>query len=83
LYLLTGESIVFDRSSELQALRRKHLSVAFYKEKMQANLRAITEKTCQKVDKWKSNCKNGPFEMDIVKEILGLLMEIIQNCVFG
>ena len=33
-YLLTGESILFDHSTLEQANRRKHLAVAFYKDRM-------------------------------------------------
>ena len=66
LYRLMGESILLDKTTELQGLKRKHLSVAFYKERMNANLKTIVRLTFEKVETWKAKCESESFEMDIV-----------------
>ena len=47
---ITGESILFDVNSEKQATRRKHLSVAFYKERMKLSLKLIVGITYQRIE---------------------------------
>ena len=46
---LLGDSIVFSKSDELWAKKRKSLSVAFYKDKLVAMLETITQMTSLKV----------------------------------
>ena len=48
-----GESILFERSTELQATKRKHISAAFYKEKMVQMMKQITLLTAERVKIWK------------------------------
>ena len=38
MYILFGESLLFDKASERQVTKRKHLSAAFYKDKMETLL---------------------------------------------
>ena len=50
---LFEESILFDRSTKLQSTKRKHISQAFYKEKMVKMLSSITKLTQKRVNEWK------------------------------
>ncbi len=48
-----GNSILFDKSNELWSTKRKHLSAAFYKEKMTSMLKTIMSMTNDRVSEWK------------------------------
>ena len=48
-----GNSILFDKSNELWATKRKHLSSAFYKDKMTGMLQMIIAITSKRVGEWK------------------------------
>ena len=51
----TGESILFNPSNELWALKRKHMSVAFYKEKLGPMLEMVIQNTHDNVNRLKQN----------------------------
>lgn len=46
---LTGDSIIFSKSNEQQALKRKHLSASLYKEKLHEMLKMIISITNERV----------------------------------
>eukprot|EP00347_Sterkiella_histriomuscorum_P002040 403369704 len=80
---LFGESLLFEKSTERQALKRKHLSVAFYKERMSHILNTIIQMTKERVDQLKVDIKAGKNELNLVDFINTLTMRSIQVCVFG
>ena len=82
-YELFGESILFDRSSEIWAQKRKHLSVAFYKDKMTQMLKSIITITTDHTQKWKTQFADKDIEMSISDNVKHLVMECIETCVFG
>ena len=51
-HILIGESILFDSSNEAWATKRKHLSQAFYKDKLSAMLVMVTELAVAKAQAW-------------------------------
>ena len=63
---LTGESLLFERSTERQAEKRKRLSTAFYKEKMQGILNTIIKMTAERMDELKEEVKKGNNIIDLV-----------------
>jgi cytochrome P450 len=75
---LIGHSILFDRSDDIWAKKRKHLSAAFYKEKLQGMISTIIQITVTTVDKW-MDLK----EVDISAEATDLITECVLQCVFG
>ncbi len=73
-----GRSLLFDRSDELWAEKRKHISAAFYKEKlhpMMCTIISVTQKTCKR---W---VELG--EINISAEVSDLITECVLQCVFG
>jgi cytochrome P450 len=79
---LIGDSILFSDSNEKWATKRKHLSVAFYKDKLSEMLTIIIEFTNNQVQKWKAKHVGGP-PLDIFEGISNLILEGILLCVFG
>lgn len=74
---LTGESLLFERSTEKQADKRKRLSVAFYKEKMQTMLSTIIKMTAEQIEELKREINQGNTALDIVAFINTLIMRSI------
>ncbi len=72
-----GDSIVFSPSNETWAMKRKHLSAAFYKERLNAMMRIVIEVTQERIGRWSGA------QIDITKEAMGLITECILQCVFG
>ena len=83
MYILFGDSLLFDKASERQVTKRKHLSAAFYKDKMQTLLGQIIELTYKKVQKVIEDVKNGKVEIDIVEFVNTTMMENMLICIFG
>ncbi|CDW89465.1 cytochrome p450 [Stylonychia lemnae] len=82
--LVIGDSILFQKSSIQWAEKRKHISTVFYKERLQMILNTITEMCLKQVQSWKQTFANRrDISMDINKEILDMLMDETQVCVFG
>ncbi|CDW84567.1 cytochrome p450 [Stylonychia lemnae] len=82
-YDLTGESILFDKTTESQGNKRKRLSVAFYKDKMTQNLIIIIKKTFAWVQAIKKDIKEGNNERELSKMINDHIMDCILASVFG
>lgn len=74
----TGNSMIFDRSNELWALKRKHVSAAFYKDKLLAMMNIIIDVTTHRLQKW---LEAG--EVNITAEISDMITECVLQCVFG
>ncbi|CDW88283.1 cytochrome p450 [Stylonychia lemnae] len=80
---LVGRSILLEPSTEEQALKRKRLSVAFYKDKMTINLRILVKKTYDWVQSLKQDIKNGQNEKELGKIISDHVTACILASVFG
>ncbi|CDW76171.1 cytochrome family subfamily polypeptide 55 precursor [Stylonychia lemnae] len=78
-----GESILFTASDEIQALKRKHLSSAFYKDKMQSQLNSIISSTYDMVQETIQQINLGNDELDLNQYIGKLILKSIQICIFG
>eukprot|EP00347_Sterkiella_histriomuscorum_P011321 403372900 len=83
LKTLFGNTLLFEKSTERQALKRKHLSVAFYKDRMAHILNTIIQMSKECVEKLKEDIKAGKNELNLVEFINTLTMRSIQVCVFG
>lgn len=83
LYALMGEALVFRRSDEEWSIRRKHISVAFYKEKLLKFSEIIKDILIKRMKMWREKYVNGGKEMDFVMEMLDLHEDIFLTCVFG
>jgi cytochrome P450 len=73
-----GHSILFDRSDQLWAEKRRHLSAAFYKDKLQPMMETIIAVTQATSEKWVSQG-----EINISAEVSDLITECVLQCVFG
>ncbi|CDW80978.1 cytochrome p450 [Stylonychia lemnae] len=82
-YDLTGESVLFDQTTEAQATKRKHLSTAFYKDKMTFNLRIIIRKTYGWIENLKIDIKKGNNERELNSMINQHILDCILMSVFG
>ena len=80
---LFGDGIVLIESNELWREKRKHLSAAFYKEKMIAMLDSISELAFDRVSEWKRDYAGQDREFALIRSPADLLMDCIQACVFG
>ena len=80
---LTGNSILVTPSNELWAIKRKHLSAAFYKDKMTPMLGMIIGLTNESIQKLKIEHVQAKKPLDIVEYISNLLMSGILLTVFG
>ena len=80
---LTGDSILFNPSNELWSQKRKHLSAAFYKDKLNPMLEMIIKTTNLYIRKLLQE-QSGPGKtMDILKFGGDLINSTILLCVFG
>ncbi len=70
--------MIFDRSNELWAQKRKHLSAAFYKDKLNAMMKIIVSVTEESIAKWKTQG-----DINITAEISDMITECVLQCVFG
>jgi cytochrome P450 len=75
---LFGAGTVFSKSNELQAEKRKHLSVAFYRERMVKMLNMLTSMTESKVKQWTSDYADQEGkELNLIREISDLINDSI------
>ena len=82
--MLVGESILTSQTTKEVITKRKHISVAFYKDRMNQNLKNIISMTFNQVESWKKQISDeGSLEFDLVQTMNNLLMNCIQACVFG
>ncbi|CDW88282.1 cytochrome p450 [Stylonychia lemnae] len=82
-YGLTGESVLFEKTTERQATKRKHLSAAFYKDKMSSNLKVIIRKTYAWIERLKIEIKNGNNERELNSMINQVIQDSILISIFG
>ena len=80
MYFLFGDSIILERSNEMCMLKRKHLSAAFYKDKINQMMETVITLTNSKVKKW---LQKEDAKINITAEIQDLITECIQGCIFG
>jgi len=52
LFALFGNSLIFDQNGELWESKRKEMSAAFYKDKLQKLGEIIVDLTTKKIDYW-------------------------------
>ena len=82
-YPMTGQSILFDRSTAEWQTRRKVVSAAFYKEKLQKMTLLIKQVTKQTLAEWREEFAVSGKPINIVAEISNLFIRIILACAFG
>ncbi|CDW89796.1 cytochrome family subfamily polypeptide 55 precursor [Stylonychia lemnae] len=74
----------FPRCLQLkQALKRKHLSSAFYKDKMQLQLNSIISTTFDIVQETIQQIEQGQDQLDLNEYIGKLVLRAVQICIFG
>lgn len=79
-----GNSMLFDKSNQLWADKRKSLSAAFYKEKMNIMLKQIVKQTSELTKSLLDKYADQPDKhCNLSREISDLVMKCIQLCVFG
>ncbi|CDW84544.1 cytochrome family subfamily polypeptide 55 precursor [Stylonychia lemnae] len=83
---ILGMSIAFQKSTQEWADKRKHLSSAFYKDKILQILKKATGITYQKVQTWKEKLKNSDDSKQLIvlnNEVQELLDQVISISIFG
>ncbi len=80
---LLGESTLFESSNQSWATKRKVLSTAFYKEKLNLIIVLIKEEVRKTMLLWKDKYVTPQKEMNIVSEVSELFARIILSCAFG
>lgn len=83
MYPLFGDGILFSPSNADWSIRRKHISAAFYKEKLVEILATITTHSNRRVNQWIHQFGNSGKVMTLTKEVSTLLMEAVEMSVFG
>ncbi|CDW76273.1 cytochrome p450 [Stylonychia lemnae] len=83
MHKLTGESIIFEATTEEQAMKRKRLSSAFYKDKMTLILKILVKKTYDWVNILKQDVKDGKKEIELSKLVNDHITDCILTSVFG
>ncbi|CDW89828.1 cytochrome p450 4f12 [Stylonychia lemnae] len=78
-----GESILFTPSDEVWAQKRKHLSSAFYKDKMQQQLNSIMSTIYDTIQETIQQIKQGQDELDLNEYIGKMILKAVQICIFG
>ena len=80
---LLGDSIIFSPSDDSWNERRKHLSTAFYKEKMIKMIDLAAKVAFDRVESWKKEYVGKDKDFLIFREPADLAMDCILACVFG
>ena len=81
---LTGESILFNETSDDWRKSRKAISPAFYKGKLENLVEIAKEAVATTLDRFKAIASNGPkSEVDIMDEVGLMTARIILMCSFG
>ena len=83
MYDLVGDSISFSPSDETWSTKRKHLSAAFYKEKMVKMIDIVAAMAFEKVQAWKGDYAGTDKDFHLFKEPADMVMDCIQASVFG
>ena len=78
-----GDSILFSKSDDIWREKRKHLSAAFYKDKMIQMLDSVANLTIDRVEKWKSEYVGTGREFILNQQVSDHIMDSILFCVFG
>lgn len=74
--------MVFSRSDEIWAKKRKNFSAAFYKDKLLSYFNMIKEGEQRSDQVFREFARSGK-QMNIVQEIMQLHIRIILKCAFG
>ena len=74
---LTGKSILFDESTPSWRQRRKGLSPAFYKGKLQGLIEISKKSVSETVKHLENQCVNGPVEIDMISEISKMMTSLL------
>eukprot|EP00347_Sterkiella_histriomuscorum_P017019 403350965 len=78
------DSTFLQKSSELWVQKRKHLSAAFYKDKIKHMLKSAIVVTNQKVQEWRLLVEDkGDQTIILNKQAQEMIDDVIQVCVFG
>ncbi|CDW83922.1 cytochrome p450 [Stylonychia lemnae] len=80
---LIGRSILLEKSTEEQSMKRKRLSAAFYKDKMTQILQILVKKTYDWTQKLKQDIKDGKSEKELNKLVNDHVTSCIMTSVFG
>jgi cytochrome P450 len=80
-----GSAFIMSRSNNEYQERRKHVSVAFYKEKMALMLQTIIKLTNDSVQQWRKTYdpRNGPCELSLAAEVSDLITNAEIGTIFG
>ncbi|CDW82123.1 cytochrome family subfamily polypeptide 55 precursor [Stylonychia lemnae] len=77
------DSTFLQRSTELWAQKRKHLSQAFYKDKIKVMLKSAISVTNKRVQEWKKISTSENPIIVLNKQVQELIDDVVQVCVFG
>jgi cytochrome P450 len=80
---LTGRSILFDSSTEGWATRRKTMSPAFYKGKLQGLVQIAKGVVGTYLTRFEGLTAEGPARVNMINEISNLQVSILISCVIG
>lgn len=82
---LTGQSILFGETNDNQKAKRKAMSPAFYKGKLQNMVDTAEQEIRKQIRKYKVACEsnNGEITIDMVNDINNLLVRLLLACVIG
>ena len=80
---LMGNSIIFSPSDDSWNERRKHVSAAFYKEKMKRMINIAAGVAFERVQEWKRDYAGKDRDFFIYREPADLVNDCIQASVFG
>ncbi|CDW76295.1 cytochrome family subfamily polypeptide 55 precursor [Stylonychia lemnae] len=78
-----ANSSFFSKSNKVWATKRKHLSAAFYKDKINQILRGAVVIANKRVKLWLRLIEEGEPVVNLNKEMNDLIDDVVQICVFG
>jgi cytochrome P450 len=82
LYPLFGDGIAFVPSNEEWAMRRKHVSVAFYKEKLLKFAEIMKGVVHDQMKEWEKKAATGE-NFNLIPAVQTIYQKIILSCAFG
>ena len=80
---LVGQSIVFAKSNDEWATKRKRLSSSFYKDKLIKMFDIINTTVNKKLHSWQINFEGQEKDFDLISEMSSLMSSIIFTCTYG
>ena len=80
---LTGDSILFEDSSEFWNNKRKKMSVAFYKDKLIKMVDIVKDCMDIKIKEFKEEYARKNKQMNLITEISTIQVKILLSCAFG